>query len=283
MLGLSKAVICQSRSIAEQLTYGVRYFDIRPVGRGPEYETGHYSKIDKIGWQGASGQTMDEIVKQINAFTQENHEIIILNISHAYHADSDVGFRDLHNRDWEDLFNSSFDRLEALYHATSPDVDLSRVKIRELTQDGKKAAVIVRLGYYRTDGNAPTHTHMAERLGKGYFWPENLPIFDQYADKDDPNQLVDDQFAKLQRERGGKTPAEGEVFCIGWALTQEKIMDAAFGASLLDWARDAMTPRLGVLFEKSSKTCYPNIIGMDGVESTDGLAVSVAINTRAKF
>ena len=72
---------------------GARYFDIRPIGRRPEFETRHYSKNDTFGWQGASGQTMDEIVKQINAFTRENHEVIILNVTHAYHADSAVEFR----------------------------------------------------------------------------------------------------------------------------------------------------------------------------------------------
>jgi len=93
---------------------------------------------------------------------------------------------------------------------------------------------------------------------------------------------MDDQFAKLQRERGGKAPADGQMFCIGWALTQLGALDVTLGLSLLERARDAMTPRLGLLFEKSSKGCYPNIIGMDGVETTDGLAAAVAINTRAR-
>ena len=275
-LGLDKVVLCQSRSVAEQLAYGVRYFDIRPIGRGPEFETGHYSKNDTFGWQGASGQTMDEIVKQINAFTRENHEVIILNVTHSYQADSDVGFRDLHERDWGDLFNSSFDRLESLYHASSPDVDLSRVKIRELTQDGKKAAVIVRFGW---NGGNPKY---GDRLGKGYFLSHNLPIYDEYADKNDPDQLMDDQFGKLQRERGGKAPHDGQMFCIGWALTPKGFMDV-MGPSLMEWARNYMTPRLGVLFEKSNKSCYPNILGMDGIETTDALAASVAINTRARY
>ena len=44
-----------------------------------------------------------------------------------------------------------------------------------------------------------------------------------------------------------------------------------------------MTPRLGLLFEKSSKTHYPNILNIDGVESTAAAAASIAINTRAKY
>ena len=277
---MDKAVLCQFRSVADQLAYGVRCFDIRPIGRGPEFETGHYGNSDAVGWQGASGQTMEEVIDQINAFTKENQELIILNVSHAY--DADDGFREFHNRDWGDVFNSQFDRLQNLYYASSPDADLSRIKIKELIQDGNKAAVIVRLGFDRN--NEALVKNMEKRLGKGYFWPENLPIFDSYANKNDPNELMDDQFAKLQKERGGKAPADGEVFCIGWALTPGG-GDVVFGSfSLLDWARLAMTPRLSVLFDdKTSKACYPNILGMDGVETTDATAMAVAISTRAKF
>ncbi len=64
----SGIVITQSRDIGQQLALGARYFDIRPVIAGGAFKTGHYSKIpvNPIGWQGADGQTIQDIIRQIN-------------------------------------------------------------------------------------------------------------------------------------------------------------------------------------------------------------------------
>lgn len=83
----------QSLSIAGQLIAGVRYLDIRPViGNGGQWYTGHYGYTrSRVGWQGWNGQSLSEIVHQINAFLSFHKELVILDVSHGYNTDE--GYR----------------------------------------------------------------------------------------------------------------------------------------------------------------------------------------------
>lgn len=85
--------LCQSLSILGQLFAGSRYFDIRPILSGAQFFTGHYSRIDVpiIGstWQGWNGQSIAEIVDQVNAFTAVTNELVILNLTHDYNTDTE--------------------------------------------------------------------------------------------------------------------------------------------------------------------------------------------------
>jgi hypothetical protein len=71
--------------------------------------------------QGINGEYLSDIVDEINGFTANNGELIILHISHAYNTDE--GYRDMNN----DEFNKVFDILEGLTHRCGGmDGDLTR-------------------------------------------------------------------------------------------------------------------------------------------------------------
>jgi hypothetical protein len=48
-----------------QLIYGSRYFDLRPVISNGKWTSGHYSKLDQI-WVGGNGQSIADIISAIN-------------------------------------------------------------------------------------------------------------------------------------------------------------------------------------------------------------------------
>lgn len=91
-------VLTQTRSILDQLHLGVRHLDIRATYavlpnsfRSPLSTTetgwycGHYTPEDQrfgVGWQGGSGASIDEVVEQVNEYTRDHGELIILKISH---------------------------------------------------------------------------------------------------------------------------------------------------------------------------------------------------------
>src|SRR5688572_604235 len=83
-------VLTQTKSIREQLELGVRRFDIRPTfanlpGTAEfSWNCGHYTgqAAGKIGWQGGSCAPIQEVVNQINDFTNDHAELIILDITH---------------------------------------------------------------------------------------------------------------------------------------------------------------------------------------------------------
>ncbi|CAH0056153.1 unnamed protein product [Clonostachys solani] len=87
-------VLTQTKTIFEQLELGVRRFDIRPTlannpaqGSNPKFSwnCGHYTPegADKVGWQGGSCAPIDEVVGHINRFTENNAELIIVDITHV--------------------------------------------------------------------------------------------------------------------------------------------------------------------------------------------------------
>jgi hypothetical protein len=96
-------VLTQSNDIGAQLSLGARYFDIRPTLAAGAFKTGHYSKIpvDLIGWQGANGQAVQDIIRQINDFTADNAELIILNLSHDLNTDVGRQYRPMNQGEWD--------------------------------------------------------------------------------------------------------------------------------------------------------------------------------------
>lgn len=77
--------LTQTSFILDQLQLGSRYFDIRPVIHATQFYTGHYTELNIAGrntWQGANGQSMASVISDINAYTQDNPELVILYLSH---------------------------------------------------------------------------------------------------------------------------------------------------------------------------------------------------------
>lgn len=99
-------VLTQTKSIGGQLALGSRYFDLRvrrsdlrtrlradskllhqPAIAGGKYTTGHFSSVDLIftrSFFGGTGQSFDDMITDINTFTNDNKELIILNLSHDF-------------------------------------------------------------------------------------------------------------------------------------------------------------------------------------------------------
>lgn len=84
--------LCQSMSVYGQLVSGSRFLDIRPVVAGGKFATGHYSMVGKaVGWQGMNGERIKDIIADVNRFTADNRELVIINLSHD--IDTDTQYR----------------------------------------------------------------------------------------------------------------------------------------------------------------------------------------------
>lgn len=75
--------LTQTLDISGELHAGARYFDIRPVINGGHYGTGHFT-----GVFGADGQSMQDIIWDINNFTDTNAELIILAFASSVNRDN---------------------------------------------------------------------------------------------------------------------------------------------------------------------------------------------------
>lgn len=261
-------VVTQHRSIGDQLRLGIRFFDLRPVKWNGGLYCGHVGYTgDFLKWQGGTGQSIDDIVNQINEFTDNNHELVIVNVSHDCNTDNNYnGFND-------DNWNELLAKLDNLKHPFSADgtTDLSKKALKEYIGNNEAAVIL------RFEGGGGK---LGDRIGKGFFHASSLPIYDNYANSDDPNSLMDDQFQKLNNERSS---LDSQMFSLDWAMTMQGAGDA-ISENLLHWADAYMTPRLGSdVLPRSSKNVYPNIIGVDGVQGTDAVAIATAINARVVY
>lgn len=57
----------QYLNFGDQLKYGSRYFDLRPVLSNGKFVSGHYSEVDGV-WLGGNGEAISDIVNQINQY-----------------------------------------------------------------------------------------------------------------------------------------------------------------------------------------------------------------------
>lgn len=200
------AIKTQTHSVADQLFLGVRYFDIRPCLMDDVFYTGHYSKLPVLGWQGANGESIDDIVKSFNHFTEGRGELIMVNLSHALHVDSEK-FTDMIPEEWELLFEQ-LQRVRDLFcvERDDKDFDITSLKLSEFI--GKKRSAVV---FFVSDAVID----FSQYWGKGIYSPKNVPIFDKYSETNDHPIMVTDQLEKMFRY------SDKSYFLLSWTLTQD--------------------------------------------------------------
>ena len=194
--------ITQTYGLGKQLSFGMRYFDIRPVISKGKYYTGHYGYINMVDiWQGVTGQSIESIVNEINSFIEGRQELIILQLSHSHDTDtSDRKFPVFNQNQWDALF-TQLDEINCLYHH-SLDTELQKLTLNDYIE--KQCAILLIV---------PDEVNLGKRYGKGYYSSTDFQIYNKYSDTNHLNYMVHDQLNKME-ENFGKT-----YFLLSWTLT----------------------------------------------------------------
>lgn len=253
--------LTQDADIGGQLAAGFRYFDIRPVIHGGQFYTGHYSDIGGSS-QGGNGQSIAAVVSQVNAFLNQNHELVILDLSHAY--DTDNGYVPLS----QTQTTAMMQQLQGLQHrfaAPGGTSDLSKLTLNQFIASGP--AVIIVFDDSTLSPGAFSSTSFA-----GFYTNSQLAVYNSYANTADLDTMVGDQLGKMAAQR--RSPDSG-LFLLSWTLTT------------LDPRATAPTAH-AALFQRLWPTCnsqsFPNFIMLDAIGYSDNLnnrnvaALSMAIN-----
>lgn len=272
----------QSFKILGQLDNGSRYFDIRPVLANGVHWTGHYG-----GKHGARGQKMSSIVDDINAFTAQCAELIILNLSHSLNTDDD--WREYNQKDWNSLFKELL-RLDHRYVAVGKDAkDLSLYSLSAFIGQGVAAVVIV--------VEAPEDISFGPYADKGFFAPAQFNVENEYANSNDTSYMVHDQLDKMQKHMSSD---DKRLFLLSWTLTQQPlqitsetleppiILDSI--EKLVMWKCQNKTIRAlaytanKALFNRllpcTSVDAFPNVIYVDYLDSRNFAALAMAVNDK---
>ncbi len=262
--------LTQSCSIGEQLNWGARYFDIRPVIGENNYYTGHYSHIDGLAsWQGQNGQSIDSIISEINAFTAKHNELIILNISHSLNTTlGNNSYRKFNQKEWENLLvklcgiNKRY-----LDGQARGSTDLTTVMLGNAI-NGKSAVMIV-----IDDKNETINLGEYER--KGFFTYKNFDFYDSYSDTNDAHKMADDQINKMK-----KNASKESLFLLSWTLTQGDGQAIFATKSIIDLSVEAHQLLPNRLYHEVTKNIYPNIIYLDNIKVNTAAALAMAVNVK---
>ncbi|PRD56658.1 hypothetical protein [Sphingobacterium gobiense] len=251
--------LTQTGSVGQQLVNGARYFDIRPVIAAGKYMTGHYSKIIDATWQGANGESISDIIKEVNSFTEGRKEIVILNLSHTLNTDvGNTSYRAFNDEEWTTLFQQLAGINKLLF---SDKADLTQVKLNELLSNDSKVIIVVeglnsgKLGaYYR----------------KGFYTTKEFNVYNSYANTNDLSKMINDQIDKMKAH-------SDSYFLLSWTLTQSTSQAVTCSSSILDLAKQA-NAKLDSVLDYVSPSLYPNIVYIDKFDNPLATMVVLEIN-----
>ncbi|KAJ7262771.1 PLC-like phosphodiesterase [Mycena haematopus] len=262
----------QTLSIGNQLVAGSRYFDIRPVITDGSYSTGHYSDVSAIdSWQGSNGQTISDVISDINSFTSSNNELIIINLSHAYDTDAgNSNYPIFTQAQWNALFQQ-LTGINHLFVAPNPTtVDLTTLTLS--TFIGSSPAVVVII-------QPDNSVSLGDYASKGFYQYSQLNAYNEYADTATLSTMESDQLTKLAAQRGNP---DQSYFLLSWTLTQDTAEVLGFGDSILSLANEANAALYTALPPKLSTSTYPNILYIDNFQN-DGKAVGLAMSINSNY
>jgi len=270
----------QKLSIYQQLEAGVRYFDIRPVISGGEFMTGHYSKFGIINsWQGANGQSIQSVIDDVNKFSSENNELIILHLSHD--LDTDVGnssYSDFTPYQWNDLLVQLLEGLQRLYF--TPDEDLTKIPLNSFIGNGRAAVVVV------VEPSSESAVPLSQYRQQGFYPVTAFPIYNKYSNTKILDSMIADQLEKLKEQRSG---ADSPCFLLSWTLTQDTLGALTCGSffsqtpSIIQLASEANAVLETRLMPACTPECFPNILFVDAVDGSLGLpSLAMRINSLSK-
>ena len=246
----------QYLDIAGQLKVGSRYFDLRPVISGGKWVAGHYSEIENV-WLGGNGQSLADMIKQINDFTSAYRELIIINLSHTLDTDND--YKDLSQTQWNQLFNT-LKGINNRFTVQNPgNTDYSNSKLGDFITDRASVFVFAQL---------PNGINIGDYANQGFYTAANFPIFDSYSNSNDASKMESDQLSKLKAQRNlvADASARNDVFHIlSWTLTQQAEDVLNPDKAIMNLGAEVANDLVSMAFNAFTPESFPNVLYVDAI------------------
>ena len=278
-LAAPTSIITQYNSVFNQLNNGVRYFDLRPVHHNGQWVSGHYTFVDSDAincWQGGDGESIQSIIEQVNQFTSDHRELIVLSVSHVQIL-NDRGFlakferedfRDANPDEWKDLLGC-FEGLQQRWMKTTND--LTKVPLKDFIgpfNGPGQSAVILIFGDGVDIGNRAGMFHNS-------VWPWS------FSDWQKPEN------DRLNKFKAQVSKADANPFSYSGCHTQteQEAILCTLGQddkSILNLSENPKNKVFTELFPACTETIHPCSISMDAIDSSDLSALCLAISERSR-
>ena len=218
---------------------------------------------------GGNGQSFGEIIYEINAFTEDNKELIVLNLSRDLNVDVESEYRHFNQDEWDQLLEhlTGDKGLNHLFCAPNPTkVDLSTLPLNQFIGTNKAAVLII------VQPEDPSVT-LDEYHHRGAYNYSQLNAIHEYTHTHKLGTMVNRQ---LQLMRNNRLSPDSSLFLLSW--THRHTGKVLVGPSVLKLSERTLSRIYTDLFPKCSKNTYPNILFLDGIDSSNITALAMAIN-----
>lgn len=196
----------QDLDIYQQLSSGIRYFDLRPRWAGSNFYICHTVTGPKLS------AVLDDVKKYMN---EGHHELVILKFSHYEKFSDEV---------YKKMVQLITDKIGPWLYTTKPDQDIriSDISLGDFLDDFSSGKVLV-----VCDENYPVDNPQSGiwvyRDATGNYNPEegDLVVYDNYAETQSYDKMKGDQTSKFQNYNGYCTPYPFpcDLFLLSWTLT----------------------------------------------------------------
>ncbi|KAF2007103.1 PLC-like phosphodiesterase, partial [Amniculicola lignicola CBS 123094] len=248
--------------IYHQLIAGSRYFDLRPVISNGQWVSGHYSELGDAGvWLGGNGQSIVDIVKNINDFTAQYKELIIINFSHA--LDTDHDYTELSQTQWNSLFDA-LKGINSRFTVQNPGrTDFTNRVLGDFITDRASIFIVAQL---------PGGITLGDYANQGFFSGDNFPQFDSYSDSNEVGTMSKDQLKKLKEERNivaDGSQRKDRFHILSWTLTQhpEDVLNP--DKAIMNLGVEASDSLYVEAFNAFTPQSYPNVLYVDAIGIRD--------------
>lgn len=248
----------------QQLMAGSRFFDLRPVISGGQWVSGHYSALEldvEDIWLGGNGQLIADIVRQVNDFTSQYKELVIINLSHT--LDTDNEYKDLTQDQW----NKLFDILKGInnrFTVTSPgNTDFSNNVLGDFITDRASVFVIAQL---------PNGITLGNYANQGFYSGANFPFYDSYSNTNNRANMESDQFRKLKENRNlvsDSSARKDKFHVLSWTLTQQPEDVLNFDKAIMNMAADTFDDLVSEAWNAFTPESFPNVLYVDALGIRD--------------
>ena len=244
----------------QQLMAGSRFFDLRPVISGGQWVAGHYSAIrndvEDI-WLGGNGQSIADVIRQVNDFTAQYKELVIINLSHTLDTDND--YKDLTQDQWNNLFET-LKGVNNRFTVPNPGTtDFSNSVLGDFITDRASVFIVAQL---------PSNINLGSYATQGFYTGTNFPFYDSYSNTNNRATMKSDQLAKLGTNRDFSS-GKDQFHLLSWTLTQQPEDVLNFEKAIMNMAAEAFDELVSEAWNAFTPQSFPNVLFVDALGIRD--------------
>lgn len=202
-----------------------------------------------------------DIIQQINNFTLQYQELIIINLSHT--LDTDNKYRDLTQEQWNDLFDT-LKSINNRYIVTNPSLtDFSNTVLGDFITDRASVFIVAQV---------PVGIRLGSYANQGFFSGLNFPFYDSYSNTNNRPKMKTDQLKKLKAERNIvpiPSDRKDQFHILSWTLTQQPEDVLVFNRAVMNLAAAAFDDLISEGWNAFTPESFPNVLYLDALGIRD--------------